>query len=236
MQLTDAGELMLQYFLERDKLLAPFVKDPPDRAAQAGLSVGYSQWLGCPDWFRTALERFSQEFPDAGLYVHDLTADEAREALESKRLDLLLTTRYASVFLPVSWKREEISEEPICLMGGSSLTWDRIRSAPHPFLAAYTGETDENAVRARLTYGCEKLDIQAQSVEVLPDMGSVCLNILLTDALAFVVNKEAMEDNPDYTILPVGYSATSVLCYPFRSRNGLVSEFMRLLPGKEAAR
>ena len=233
-QLTDAGELMLQYFLERDRLLAPFATEPARRTAQPGLSIGCSQWLGCPDWFRAALGRFSERFPDAGLYVHDLTADEARDALENDRLDMLLTTRYASAFLPVSWRIEPVSEEPIYLMSGSQLDREKIFSSPHLLFAAYAGEPDEGAVRARLQTGCGKLGIRAQNVEVLPDMGSVCLNILLTDSLTLVVNTMTIEDNPDYTILPTGYSATCVLCSPFQSNNPLVSAFLPMLPGKEA--
>ena len=234
-QLTDAGELMLEYFLERSKLLSPFTEASVHLTEQPGLSIGCSQWLGCPDWFQTVLRRFSERFPDAGLYVHDLTADEAWDALENEKLDMLLTTRYASGFLPVSWRIEPISEEPIYLMGGSQLDREKLRTTPFPFFAAFAGEPDEGAVRARLLAGCRKIGIRAQSVEVLPDMGSVCLNILLTDSLAFVVNKTPIEDNPDYALLPVGYSATCVLCLPFQSQNPLAAEFMRLLPRREGS-
>ena len=232
-QLTDAGELMLQYFLERDKLLSPFAEESARRSAKPELSIGCSQWLGCPDWFETALDRFTKQFPDAGLYVYDLTAEEARKALNHDRLDMLLTTRYASSFLPVSWKIEPFSEEPIYLMGGSRFDRSTLRTASHPFFAACAGEPDEDAVRARLLRVCGKLGIPAQTVEVLPDMGSVCLNVLLTEALAFVVNRNPMADNPDYSMIPVGHSATCVLCYPFQSRNPLVSEFLQILREKE---
>ena len=57
-QLTDAGELMLAYFLERDKLLNPFLQDRDRPSDRPGLSIGCSQWLGCPDRFQAALERF----------------------------------------------------------------------------------------------------------------------------------------------------------------------------------
>ena len=233
-QLTDAGEMMLQYFLERDRLLAPFTEAPDSRTGQPSLSVGCSQWLGCPAWFQTAMERLADRFPEAGLYVHDLTAEEVREALDNDRLDMLLTTRYASTYLPVSWRIEPVSEEPIFLMGGTRPDAEKPVLSSYPFLAAYAGEPDEGAVRARLLAGCEKAGIRAQSIEVLPDMGSVCLNVLLTDSLAFVVNRAPIEDNPDYTIIPVGHSATCVVCSPMQARNPLVPELLRLLPGKEA--
>ena len=231
-RLTDAGELMLQYFLERDRLLAPYAGKPARRAAREGLSIGCSQWLGCPAWFQAALERFSERFPEAGMYVHDLSADEVRGAFENEKLDMLLTTRYAGAYLPVSWRIEAVSEEPMYLLGGSQLDRDSVLTSPHSFFAAYAGEPDESAVRARLMSVCGELGIRVQSVEVLPDMGSVCLNIPLTDSLAFVVNKASMEDNPDYMLVPAGRSATCVLCRPFQSRNPLVSEFVRMLPGK----
>ena len=232
-QLTDAGELMLAYFLERNRLLDPFKLEPDRSPDGERLSIGCSQWLGCPDWFQAALERFSARFPEAELYVHDLAASEAREELENDRLDVLVTTRYASSFLPVSWKVEPIFEEPIYLLGGSRFDPAKLKTAPQAFFAAYAGETDESAVRSRLLRICGKLGIPAQSVEVLPDMGSVCLNVLLAEALAFVVNRSPMADNPDYSMLPVGYSATCVLCYPFQSRNPLVPELLQILREKE---
>ena len=232
-QLTDAGELMLEYFLARSRLLEPFVQQPNSRRDHPSLSIGCSQWLGCPDWFDAALDRFTDRFPDAELYVYDLAADEARDALTHDQLDMLLSTRYAASFLPVSWKIEPFSEEPVYIMGATRFDKNSLLTAPHPFFAAYAGEPDEGAVCTRLYHACEKLGVQAQAVEVLPDMGSVCLNVLLTDALAFVVNRTPMADNPDYTILPAGYSATCVLCYPFQSKNPLVSEFLQILRGKE---
>ena len=155
-QLTDAGELMLAYFLERSRLLDPFAQ-PDWRADHPTLSIGCSQWLGCPDRFREALEAFSERFPDAALYVHDLTADEVRDALENERVDMLLTTRYAAAFLPVLWKPEPVFEEPICLMGGSRFDRRKLKTAPVPFYAAYAGEPDEGAVRSRLLRICGRL-------------------------------------------------------------------------------
>ena len=232
-QLTDAGEMMLSYFLERNKLLDPFMHRPDCHADQTELSIGCSQWLGCPDWFQAALDRFLQCSPGAGLFVHDLTADETRDALNNDRLDILLTTRYASAFLPVSWKVEPVSEEPIFLMGGSQFDQSGLKSVPHPFIAAFAGEKNEGAVRERLLADCGRLGVQAGTIEVLPVMGSVCLNILLTKALAFVVNRRPLEDNPDYSILPIGRSATCVLCYPFRSKNPLVATFLEAIHAGE---
>ena len=234
-QLTDAGERMLRYFLERDRLLAPFEKASDGSEGRRSLSVGCSQWLGCPAWFQKALEAFSRRFPDAGVYIHDLTADEAREALENERLDMLLTTRYASAFLPVSWRIEKFSEEPIYLLGGSWLGRDGLPAGSHPFCAACAGEPDDSAVRARLLAVCGESGLRAQHIEVLPDMGSVCLDVLLTGALAFVVNKSPIEDNPDYTLLPIGRSATCVVCLPFRTQNPLTEAFFQMLHGKEEA-
>ena len=232
-QLTDAGEMMLSYFLERNKLLDPFFHGPGCHADQMELSIGCNQWIGCPDWFQAALDRFSQRSPEVGLFVHDLTADETQDALNNDRLDMLLTTRYASAFLPVSWRVEPVSEEPIFLMGGSRFDRSELTAAPHPFIAAYAGEKSEGAVRERLLADCRKLGMQAGTIEVLPDMGSVCLNVLLTRALAFVVNRRPLADNPDYSIFSVGTSATCVLCYPFRSKNPLVKNFLNAIRAGE---
>lgn len=233
-QLTEAGEQMLQLFLERDELLASYQRKAVPNTAEPTLHIGCIQWLGCPPWFQKTLDRFSRCYPDIHLFVHDLNAAEMHDLLVSGQMDILLTTRYAAAFLPVTWQLREFTEEPVFLLGAARSDHGNTPLSSYPFLGAYTGEPDETSVLVRLRSFCRSIGLQPRQLEILPDMGDVCLNVLLQDALAPVVNKPALADSPDYVLLPTNRTATCVLCAPYQSDNPFIQDFLRLCDESEA--
>ena len=228
-QLTEAGELMLRYYMERDSFIASFQKELARAGAKRVLHIGYSQWLGRPSWFTRLLERFSADCPDAGVFVHDLTAEEMRDAMKDGELDILFTTRYASRFLPVAWDVKEIREEPLYLLSGSQNPYSEHRPPMHTFCGETAGEPDPESVKIRVRGLCDALGIRPGAVRVVPDMGSVCMDILLHGSLAFVVHRPTASDNPDFSLFPLDRTATSVVCAPYQSANGYVHTLLRLL-------
>lgn len=228
-QLTEAGKLMLQYYLERDSFIASYQKELSRARSDRVLNIGCSQWLGRLPWFAKLLDCFTVRYPDAYVAVHDLTAEEMRDFVKTGEIDVLVTTKYASRFLPVSWEVREVSEEPMYLMSGSLSDYEEHRSAPHVFSAETAGEPDQESVRVRITELSDAMGISIGDVRVLPDMGSVCLDVLLHGGLAYVVNRPAASANPDYSLLPLDRTATSVICAPYQSTEGYVCSLLQLL-------
>ncbi len=228
-QLTEAGEIMLRYYLERDSFIASFQKDLARTRENCVMNIGRSQWLGRPGWFVALLDRFAERCPEVRVSIHDLTAEETRDVMKRGELDVLFTTRYASRFLPVSWDVKEIREEPMFLLSRSQSPYEENRLLPHMFCGETAGEPDSESVKVRVRALSEALGIDFGGVRVLPDMGSVCLDILLRGGVAFAVNRPTAADNPDYVLTPLERTATSVVCAPYQSAKDYVYSLLQLL-------
>ena len=234
-QLTEAGELMLRYYLERDSFIAAFQKKLVRERESLVMNVGCSQWLGRPTWLARLLDRFSERCPEVRTFVHDLTAEETCAFMKRGELDVLFTTRYASRFLPVLWDTREIREEPMYLLSGAQSVYGEELSAPYDFCGECAGESDSDSVKVRIRRLCGDLGINPGAVRVLPDMGSVCVDILLRGGFAAVVNRPTAGDNPDFSLFPIERTATSVVCAPYQCDKEYVRSLLQLLNEEEEA-
>lgn len=224
-RLTSAGETMLRYFTERDRLMenmtTRFQRDTDEHC----LRIGWSQWIGCPDWFRAAIDSYAAAHPEIQVFVYDLNAQELAQALEANELDVLLTTRYTSAFLPLTWQKREIAEVPVCILGSANVCYRMDSLALYPHLAAYAGEESESGVCLRVQREYARLGAPPRSIQVLPDMSVVCLNILLKGGVAFGVGVSTIRDNPDFVLMETGRTATAVLCRPLQSKKECIGDF-----------
>lgn len=224
-QLTEAGELMLRYYLERDSFIASFQRELARARESFVLNIGCSQWLGYVPWLAGVIDRFTERCPEVRVFVHDLTAEEICGFMKKGELDILFTTKYASRFLPVAWEVRELREEPMYLLSGAQRPNAENPRSPIVLCGESAGEADEDSVRVRMRSLSDSLGIEFGGARVFPDMGSVCMDILLRGSSAFVVNRPTAGDNPDFSLLSVGRTATSVVCSPYQS----VKDYSRAL-------
>ena len=234
-RLTAAGELMLAYFLERDRLLASWSGRTESNGRPPCLRVGLSQWVGCIPLFQGLLDRFTAARPGVRVCIHDLTAAETRQMLLHEELDLLLTTRYAASFLPVDWRVLPLCEMPLCLQGSGRRKYDFSRAGDYPIFVPLAGEADECTARARFQSMFAALGFRAERVEPLPDMGSVSLSVLLRGGLAPSPRGDLLAGREEYVVHPLGRSVTVVLCMPYQpAYPGFFTPEGETAPGGEA--
>lgn len=235
-ELTKAGTIMLRYFSERDEMMSDFLKSVRPAADHGLLRVAWSQWLGCPAWFRAAIETYTAAHPQVQVLVYDLSAPELRRAVNDGEIDVLLTTKYASSYLPVAWNVTEIAEEPVYILGSTHVDYKRDMLAFYPHLAASAGERDDAGVYLRVQNDYAKLGLQPRHIEVFPDMGSVCLNILVKGGVSFGVGTDTVRDNPDFVLMETERTATVVLCRPHQAAKDCAGAFCELLEQREVAK
>lgn len=228
-ELSMGGRRMLDCFTQAKvmeaELAARFHRQTPDRL----LRLGCDQWLGWPERFRALLDGFRRAQPQIRLLASDLNAGEMAAALERQELDLLLTTRYAAGYLPVAWSCLPLWEQDIAQIRCRRADYDERSLSLYPHFAAPAGEPGEQSVRARVQRACTRLGLYPRQIEVCTDMGSVCLNVLLRQGLAFGVEIPAFAGNPDFLVLPTGHTATVALCAPYQSENPAAQCFQQYL-------
>ncbi len=214
-QLTKAGEQMLQYFEAREALVEDLRDHFQSTQDIRRLRIACSQWLGIPQWFQRSISAFSSMYPEIRLTTLDLNAEELDSALKNKEIDLLLTTRYTTSYLPAVWNSTVIGQEQIMLIGSKRADYDFEHCSLFPFFATYAGESGEQGVLARVQRECEFSNIYPRRIEVCPNMGSACLNILVGGGLTLGVGIPPLLQASEFLLRPTGRYATVVLCRPF---------------------
>ena len=228
-RLTKAGEQMLDYFEQREKLLSGIQEHFRAQQTIPPLRIAWSQWLGAPDWFRQVISEFGQLHPEIKIACYDLNTEEMSLALQRDKVDLLLTTQYASSYLPVAWNITPVGSEPIMLVGSKRIAYNFDDCSLFPFFAASAGEFNEQGVLARVQKECEMSNIYPRRIEVCPNMGSVCLNILVYGGLTLGIHIPPLSQSDEFILRPTGRSATVVLCRPYRCKRAesiLFEEFL----------
>lgn len=228
-RLTKAGEQMLSYFRARENLTNELYEQ--FRAAQniQPLRIAWSQWLGAPSWFRQAVSDFGALHPDIRIICCDLNTEEMASALQNDEIDLLLTTRYAAGYLPVAWNCTPMGSEPILLIGSRRTDCNFENCSVLPFFATSAGEFNDQGVYARVQRECEQSNIHPRRIEICPNMGSVCMNVLACGGLTMGINIPPLAQASEFVSRPTGQSATVVLCRPFRNKRAEATLFEQYL-------
>lgn len=224
-RLTKAGEQMLRYFGQRERLYDEYMESLGAGREPEGLRIGLSQWLGCPARFREALSRWRQAHPDIQVLAYDLNAQELTAALEAGSIDLLLTTEYTAGHLAAGWEKTVLWEEPVYLIGSREGRYSQDAMPLYPYMANFAGEDGEDGVRARVGRICRKIGVQPRRVEVYADIGTVCLNVLVKNGLTLGIRTEPVEKNDAFSLHDTGLTATVVLCRPYHGKNRAAVDF-----------
>lgn len=227
--LTKAGEQMLSYFEAREKLTNELYERFRSTQNVRPLRIAWSQWLSSPLWFRKAVADFGKIHPEIQMVCYDLNSEEMASALQNDEIDLLLTTQYAAGYLPVAWNATPVGSEPIMLIGSRRVDYNFDDCSMYPFFAASAGEFNEQSVLARVQRECEQSNIYPRRIEVCPNMGSVCMNVLACGGLTLGIRIPSLSHSDAFITRPTGRSATVVLCRPYRNKRAEAALFEQYL-------
>ena len=213
-ELTRAGTYMLEYLLARNEVvddIKKFVKS----GRKSALDIACSQWVGCPPVFGDALRSFQKDNPDIPFHVHILNAAEMLDAIREEKADLLLASHYSTQYFSSLWKTVPVFPAPVYLIRSRHSASSRDQLNSYPFYAVEAGENSENAVFLRVRRTCRKLGLSPANILVQPNMGSVMMNLLLTDGLTlgtWFLHEIAKEN---FVFEQTGLQANVEFCMPF---------------------
>ena len=82
--LTKAGEIMLDFFIKRDRLTAEFFREHKVKDESTPFLIAWTQWAGCPTIAQEILEGFRKQYPNDVFLVADMPAEKVRGFTEQK--------------------------------------------------------------------------------------------------------------------------------------------------------
>lgn len=229
LELTHAGEYMLEYFSRRSQIVEEIRNRFPLHHKESTLTIACSQWIGCPAFLMDAVRRFHKNVPNTVVHLLDLDMNEVFEAINRGQIDLLVTTRYTARLLPVLWEMLPLTSLPLFLVRCAGTGFQPDKRHMHPFYASLAGEKQENAIHMRVQRTCRSLGFTPNYISVCQDMGSVMLNILLNDGITLGCYALDAKNTADYAFEKTDLSVDLVLCRPFQKKRTLTQQFYSVL-------
>lgn len=212
--LTKAGEIMLEFFLKRDKLAADFFLEHKEKDDSSPFLIAWTQWAGCPAIARKILEGFRQKYPEDVFLVADMPAVKVREDLQDKKIDILFTSRYSAEYMSMSWEHTFICSQELTLVRSNRIAYSEEELEQYPFFTVPAGETNEHMIIQRAKDTCAKIGFVPRNVQICDDLGSAYLNVITMNGLAFGTENTALLPDSNFVLTKTGIFSDYIMCCP----------------------
>lgn len=212
--LTRAGEQVLRFLNETSEDLHALKRETSREAER--LRVGVSQWLGQSAWLREAVRAHQRETATEEVLFYELSPEEIDTQCREGALDLLVTTRYALGNLRGPFREEALFTSPLLLVANDRMA-RRLGEAPPEggpiHLAAGAGKDDEDGARLREQRMYGRMGRRVPAVEVLPNQGTVWLNVFMGGGVTFAAAHSGILDDGRFHTFPTGQTVEVVACH-----------------------
>ena len=223
--LTKAGEIMLDFFIKRDRLAADFFHAHEVRDESSPFLIAWTQWAGCPSIAQKILEGFRKEYPNDAFLVADMPAVNVREDLQDKKIDILFTSRYSAEYMSMSWEHTFICTQELALIRSIRIAYSEEELDKYPFFTVPAGETNEHMTIQRAKDTCAKIGFVPRNVYICDDLGSAYLNVITRNGLAFGTENTALLPNGNFVLTKTGIYSDYIMCSPYYSSKPSVIRF-----------
>lgn len=228
-ELTKAGEMLLEFFIDRDLLTDQFLKTFKKDRDNHVFRIGWTQWAACPDYLQKLLDGFQQINPAVHYLVEVLSAKEYKKALREKALDFLFTSQYASEYMPVAWEKIPLGKQRLYLVHSKRAEYKEKARESYPFFAIPAGESDDYITMERTKATCQKAGFVPKNIYICPDMGSAFLNVITRNGLTFATAAAFDSKNENYVLTPTGIFSDYVMSSPYYIVNPWAIQFKNFI-------
>ena len=183
-RLTDAGKKFVEFFstvgeeISNARSSLSRAKDGPE------LSVGWSEYTGCPDWVKRAIAQYRSENPEINFLAYQASPQRLLSMLSSRKVDIAISSRYLMRRFQGSFRTTALQELPMHLVVAigsvyADMSAREIFALDTPFFASYAWEKDEADVIRRVEFECLRQGHRPCQTRVLPNQDSVYIMVRL---------------------------------------------------------
>lgn len=223
--LTKAGEIMLDFFIKRDRLTAEFFREHKVKDESTPFLIAWTQWAGCPTIAQEILEGFRKHYPNDVFLVADMPAEKVREDLQNKKIDVLFTSRYSAEYMSMSWEHTFICSQEIALVRSNRITYTEEELEKYPFFTVPAGERNDHITIQRAKDTCARMGFVPRNVSICSDLGSAYLNVITMNGMSFGTEHTALLPDSNYVLTKTGVYSDYIMCCPFYPSNPSVIRF-----------
>ena len=223
--LTTAGELLLDFFIRRDKLASDFFGLHNKKDEHSPFLIAWTQWAGCPKTPTDLLLGFQKKYPGDKYLVAEMTVVKLKQSILEKKVDVLFTSRYSAEYIAMSWESTFICTQELTLVRSRrSQNEDRPLDS-YPFFTVPAGESSEHAVIERAKNTCAKAGFIPRNVYISPDLGSAYLNVITMDGMSFGTDHTALLPDSNFILTKTGIYSDYIMCSPYYTDKTSVQHF-----------
>lgn len=225
--LTKAGEIMLDFFIKRDRLTSEFFMKHKKRETEekAPFLIAWTQWAGCPKMAEDLLNGFRKKYPEDPFLVAEMPVDKLKQSLHEKKIDILFTSRYSAEYMSMSWQHTFICTQEICLVRSRHTRYKEEDLDSCPFFTVPAGETNEHIAIERTKKACAKMGFVPKHIYLCNDLGSAYLNVLTRDGLSFGTDQTALLPDSNFSLRSSGVFSDYIMCCPYYTSNPSIQHF-----------
>ena len=233
--LTKAGELLLEYFLQRDRLGEDFFRSHIKKDPDVPFLISWTQWAGCPAFFKQILEDFRKENPSDLFLVADLSAEKMKEAFKKGKIDILCTSQYSAEYMSVSWERTLICSQEIFLIRNKRAEYKEDELEKYPFFAVPAGESNEHTIISRAKNTCTKIGFTPANVQICEDLGSAYINVITQNGLSFGTENTQLLPGSAFELSPTGVYTDYLMFSPYYTTDPSILRFKNFVKDRVRA-
>jgi len=235
-RLTEAGRKFVSFFNKVGTEIGGAQSHLAHEKNGVTLSVGWSEYVGRPDWVKHAMSQFKTANPDINLLSYQASPPNLLTLLSSGKIDIALSSRYLTRGLRDAFRTVPLEEMPLYLiMVNDSIYIDmsvrEILTFDVPFLASYAWETEEAGVVDRIDYECIRIGCRPRQTRVLPNLDSVYISVRLGNGIAVCPLNEKLRAADKFEYLELSRTITVCMTTLLSNTSSAAAHFESFLKG-----
>lgn len=230
-ELTAAGERYYEVSLKFESRLKDTIVNMNNPKYKEVLHLAWSTWLGCPQWLKEAILKYSRLHPDLDIRLLCDSTNDIPALFQQREVDVVFSSMQMSRQLCSPNHSVRIEELPLYLAVSKYHLMANEKKAS-PLFASFTNitvsmgdETEEDAIK-RVNDFHVLLDYLPKQVSVYDNWNSVYIDVAMGNGTCITPKNDVLESNDKIVLIPTGRSVTLAASWMYTTASSHVRPFM----------